>query len=161
MANKSFSDEGESNSPSSRRKSSLPLILALIGGGVLLLVLVCGGVVFSLFRGLSQEIPAAQASAEVFLQDLRANNIDAAYAQTTPEFQSKTSPEEFRAFLKAFPAFTTHESSSLAFQGMHTGTGGSYARFHASLLSPNGASSCTLTLRKQGEAWRVHHLNTP
>ena len=161
MANADFSDGTESTSRSSRRKTALPLILALVGGGVILLVLVCGGIVFWLFRGLNEEVPIAQASAEAFLGDLRANRIDAAYDQTTSAFQGRTSPEQFRAFLKAFPALTTHESTSLALQGMHTGSGGIFARFSASLLSPNGASSCTVTLSKQGEAWKVHHLHVP
>ena len=161
MANADFSDGTESTSRSSRRKSALPLILAVVGGGVILVVLVCAGIVFWLFQGLNKEVPVAQASAEAFLGHLRGNRVDAAYAQTTAAFQSKIDPEQFRAFLKAFPALTTHESSSMTLQGIHAGSLGTNARFSASLPSPNGASSCTLILSKEGETWKIQHVSVP
>ena len=108
-----FQDEDEL--PSARRKSSLPLILSLVVGGILLVLLVCGGLVFWLFRGMGQEVPVAQACADTFLQALRTNRIDEAYAQTSPAFQAKTTIEQFRAFVKAFPALSTHTSATLAF----------------------------------------------
>jgi predicted PurR-regulated permease PerM len=148
-------------SPPIRRKSALPLILGLIVGGLVLIVLVCAGIAFWFFRGLSEEVPIAQASAEALLKDLRANRIEAAYAQTSLAFKAKTTEDQFRAFLKAFPALTTHQSATLTLQGMHSGTNGTNAVFVATLLGPNGASTCRVTLIKLGEDWMVQGLNVP
>jgi hypothetical protein len=141
-----------------RRKSALPLILGLIGGGVILIVLVCAGLAFWFFRGLSAEVPLAQASAEALLRHLRENRIEAVYAQTSPAFKAKTSEEQFRAFLKAFPVLTTHQTAKLTLQGIFSGTNGVFA---ATLSGPNGASTCRITLIKLGNDWLVHGLNVP
>src|SRR5207302_795871 len=139
----------------------LPLIIGLIVGGLVLIALVCGGIVFWFFRGLQEEVPLAQASAEAFLKDLRANRVDAAHAQTSMGFKAKTLEEPFRAFVKAFPILTTHQSASLALQGMYRGTNGTTAIFVATLMGPNGPGSCRITLIKEGEDWKVHGLNVP
>src|SRR5262245_25735025 len=143
------------------RKSALPLILGLIGGGLILLVVVCGGATIWFFQGLSAETPLAQASAEAFLEDLRANRIEAAYAQTSQGFQAKTTEEQFVAFVKAFPVLTTHRSSTLALQGLQRGTKGTNASFAATLRGPNGAGTCRVLLIKEGEVWKVQALNVP
>ena len=41
------------------------------------------------------------------------------------------------------------------------GTGGDVATFKVTLQAPAGATNCTLTLTKEGGAWKVHHLSIP
>jgi hypothetical protein len=137
------------------------IILALVGGVGLVLVLICGGLAFWLFRSIASELPAAQASANAFLVDLQANRLDVAYASTTRGFRSNLSLEQFRGFVNAFPALTTHKSRSLQLGNIYQGTGGHQASFGAALQAPTGAMSCTLTLITEDGQWKVHHLSVP
>ena len=141
-------------------KSRLPLILGLLGGGFALVVLACGGLAFWFFQGLTAEIPPAQASAEALLSDLRANRIEAAYAQTSQGFKARTTEEQFRGFVKAFPTLTTHKSATLTLQGMQRSTKGTFGVFVATLSGPN-PSTCRITLTKEGDLWVVQGLNVP
>ncbi len=153
----------EAPRPRRGRSSRLPvvLIVCLVGGGLVLALLVCGGLAFWLFKSISQEVPVAQASAEAFLDHLQQNRFDEAYAQTAPEYQRAMNKEQFKGFVMAFPAFVNHNSRSFTMRGIHLDNRGGRAQFAVTLLGPGPPLACTVNLTKQGGQWQVQHLSVP
>jgi hypothetical protein len=154
-------DSSRGDAPDLRRKSRVPLIVGLIVGAAILLLLACGGAVYWFFSGLNDEIPLAEAGARAFLNELRANRVEAAYAQTSSVFRANTSEEQFRAHLNKFPAFTNHGAATFAFQRIFRGTGGTNATFVATLIGANARTSCQITLVKEDDVWRVYRVDAP
>src|SRR5438876_1099271 len=149
--------------PSRRGASTrtVVIIVSIIAAVGAVAVVACCGVFGWMIYGVSQEAPAAQAAAEGFFADLQAGRVDEAYAGTTAGFKAGMSLEQFRGLVAAFPAMKTHTSRTVQLGTINRGTGGDVAIFKVALQAPAGATNCTLTLTKEGGAWKVHHLSIP
>jgi hypothetical protein len=141
--------------------TTLWIVLGVAAAFVVLLGLGCGGIALWTFARLAADAPAARARADAFLDELKADRVEAAYASTSRGFQANVSLEQFRGMTRAFPALTTHTSRTVQAIRVYSGTGGRQATFRAGLQSPTGALSCTLTLITEDGEWKVHHLSVP
>jgi hypothetical protein len=132
-----------------------------IGSGLLLLCgLGCGGLIYWMV-GMFRELPAVQASAEAFVNDLGAQRVDAAYARTSKAFQQTQSQDQFRAWVKRYPALTTFTSKSYSGLNLYQQPGGTQGIVKVTLLGPQNSLSLTLILVKQDEQWKVNNISVP
>jgi len=147
--------------PAGSGKKPLFTILAILGGLGVLMIVVCGGCSIWLFKSIATDIPPAQAAADAFFDDLKADRVDAAYAATSSAFKSTESPEKFREFVKRFDTLKTQTSRSFTNSMVHHGTGGKQVNLKMTLHSPNNAMSCTLIMVDENGQWKVQRLNVP
>ena len=136
------------------------LVLSLGGGLLLLCGLSCGGLVFWM-ANMFRELPAVQVGADAFLDDLRAQHVAEAYARTDKAFQSKQSLEQFRAWVKQYPALTSNTSRSYTGLNIYQQPGGTQGIVKATVLGPNNSLSFTLILAKENEQWKIHSITVP
>jgi hypothetical protein len=93
--------------------NTVVIVLAIIGGVVLGIVLVCGGLVYYVVQKMAPAINAvaqtigdvqkSKAAAEAFIDDIQSNRLDAAYDATTADFQSRMSRKEFEQLIRKHP----------------------------------------------------------
>jgi len=104
-------DEGSRSSGT----STVVVVLAIIGGVVLGIVVVCGGVAYFAIQKMAPVINAAVQSGQefqksiqtavAFLDDIHANRLDQAYQMTSEDFQAHTSQKELEELVRKYPAF--------------------------------------------------------
>jgi hypothetical protein len=93
--------------------NTVVIVLAIIGGIVLGIVLVCGGLVYFVVQKMAPAINAVaqtigdvqkgKAAAQTFIEDIQSNRLDAAYDATTAGFQSRMSRKEFEELIRKHP----------------------------------------------------------
>lgn len=89
---------------------------------------------------------------EALLAYLRAGEIGRAYYEyAAKEFQSATSPDAFRDFVRAYPALTEHKTASFEAPVMHEDS----ATIVALLTSSNGTTPVEYQLIRNGKNWKV------
>ena len=103
----------------------------------------------------------AQAAADQFVDEIRAGQIDAAYARTTNSFQAIRTPDQFREFVKQYPALTTYTSRTAGGVFINKTPGLTTATVRVTVLGPGNSLSFTLILNKQNESWKVDQFNVP
>jgi hypothetical protein len=89
------------------------IIVGIIGGVVLVFLMVCGGLVYLGIRAFKEtmeplvegvkEMAESQAVANQFLENIRANRLDAAYQSTTEGFQKGMSRKAFDELVQKHP----------------------------------------------------------
>jgi hypothetical protein len=156
-----MNDELEGPVPPTGSGKKIALILAIVGGVGLICLLACGGCGYWMFKAFTTDLPAAQASANAFLDDLQSSRIESAYGQTTQGFQASMTLQQFRDFLKQYSTFTSQTSRTQNGFRVYSGTGGKQATVQMTLRTSNNAMTCTLILMQEGEQWKVHHLSVP
>jgi hypothetical protein len=129
-------------------------ILFVVSGAIVLSCGLCGGCFVQSFR----ELPKVQAAAESFMDQLKAAQIDEAYAATAPDFKAATGLEGFRAELVRFPALTKQDSRSMGGCRIFNGN---QAQVGYSIVSPPNAVTMSLTLGKVDGGWKVSGLHVP
>jgi hypothetical protein len=121
------------------------------GGLLLLLLLVVGGIAalgFMAFR--ASQAPVDEVKAQ--LADVKAGNLDGAYARLAPAYQVDVSKEEFQAFAGKHLAFSQNADTTFNNRSVSTGV----ASISGSLRSASGESEdASFKLVKQGDAWKV------
>lgn len=125
------------------------------------MIVVCGGCSIWMFKSIATDIPPAQAAADAFMDDLKADRIDAAYAATSSTFKGTTSPEKFREFVNRFDTLKTQTSRSFNNSMVHHGTSGKQVTLKMTLHAPNNAMSCTMIMVEENGQWKVLRLNVP
>jgi hypothetical protein len=135
------------------------LLFSLLGGGLLILLL-CGGLIFLAAKGL-QEFPKVIAGADQFMDRIKANKIDEAYQSTIPEFQAKVDLEQFKAIVAKYPAFTNQTARSMAGMRLYQTGQGTRGYVQYNLSSPNNTLSLNLVLKEVNGAWKVESVNLP
>jgi hypothetical protein len=158
-------EEDYDHEPRSIRKKSsnktLFIILGVVGGVLLLCILGCVGLAywgFSTFSSLSE--PTAEANA--FLDNLKAGQVDAAYARTTRVFKTAQTPQQFQNFVNQYPALTTQTSRTFTGFNIYTGTGGSRANLHVAVnAGPTNAFAFTLVFTQEDGQWKVDQITVP
>jgi hypothetical protein len=142
-------------------------IVGIIAAVVVVVILVCGGVAYlaiNVFqkvavsaRDVLADLQAAPATAQQFLSDLAANQVDAAYARTSAAYQAQWSKEAFRDYLAKHPLLTTHTSTTSQTLNITPPT----ATIKETLIGPKGTDSCTMQLTKEGNQWKINQLSVP
>lgn len=160
----SFDQAGEPNfdpsyRPTRRRSNTWTVIALILGIGGLAFLVCCGGGLYFFGNMAINEVPAARKAAEAFIDDLKADRIEEAYARTATIFQNATTEDQFRALLDVYPAATTHTSRTIQLVNMHGGTRGGTAVFRVTFEGPDGTSGCTLSMVKENGEWKVAGLN--
>ena len=148
--------------PRGSSNRSVWLILGAVGCG---LFLVCSGLVVAAImwgaRSFTTDMPAAQAVGDQFLDHLRENKLDAAYALTSTRFRADHSREEFAEYIKKFETFSRHTSRTRNGFRLHHDTSGKRVYLQFTLNAPNNAMTCTLVLIEEADGWKVEKITVP
>ncbi len=167
-----MTDDGRSmneDQPAGTSTTKIVLIIVLaVGLPVIGLVCCCGGIGIWGLKML-KEIPAAQASAEAFLRTLSENQIDAAYQSTTANFKSTTSLDGFRKFIAQYPELNSPFNFTLGNSTINTLPQGTRAVIRATITDRPRADdkrnprsiTCTITLAKENDVWKVEGFTVP
>jgi FHA domain len=124
-----------------------------IGCGSLLLIggLIGGGIGFVVYKGY-RTFQAPPAEVKAHLADVKAGNLDAAYARLAPAYQSEVSKEEFQAFAAKHASFSQNADSSFSNIQIQNET----ATLGGSLRGAGGDSEdASFKLVHQGGAWKI------
>jgi hypothetical protein len=121
-------------------------------GGLLLIGLLIGaGIGFMVYKGVRMfQAPVEEVKAQ--LADVKAGNLDAAYARLAPAYQSEVSKEEFQAFAAKHDSFAQNADTTFSSRMMQNDT----ATLGGSLKGASGESeAATFKLVQQGGAWKI------
>jgi hypothetical protein len=108
-------------------------------------------------ENISREASAAELDdittpVEALLAYLRAGDFTRAYYEyAAKEFQSATSLDAFREFVRAYPSLTEHKTVSFEQPSLHDDA----ATIVAMLTSPNGTTPVEYQLIRNGKNWKV------
>jgi hypothetical protein len=93
--------------------STVIIVLAIIGGIILGIALICGGIAYfaiqkaapmiNAFAEMTQDVQRSIAAAKAFVEDIQSNRLDAAYGMTTEAFQSRMSRKQFEELIAKYP----------------------------------------------------------
>ena len=98
------------------------------------------------------EVDQITAPIEALLAYLRASELHRAYYEyASREFQSATSPDAFRDFVRAYPALSEHKTALLEKPTLHEDT----STIVATLTSPNGTTPVEFQLIRDGKNWKM------
>jgi len=151
--------------PRRTRPASAGRVWLLVGGVGCVVVLGCGGLitagVYWGVRAFQTDLPAAAAAADAFLDFLQRGRTDDAYAATSAGFRGDQTPEQFRAFVGRFETLAAHTSRTTNGVRLFHGPEGKQVFVQVTLHAPNNATTCTLLLVDEGDAWRVERITVP
>ena len=93
--------------------STVIIVLAIIGGIILGIALICGGIAYFAIQKvapainaaieMTQDVQRSVAVAKAFVEDIQSNRLDAAYGMTTEAFQSRMSRKQFEELIANYP----------------------------------------------------------
>ncbi len=136
-------------------------VLAILGGLAVLGGLGCAGLFFWSWRTAAVELPAVQAGALAFLEELAARRPDAAYARTAQVLQDQHSLEQFEAVMARLPALAGHTNRAILGLRLHEQPGRRTATAQVKVFGPNGEITLTLTLVPEADEWKVAVITSP
>jgi hypothetical protein len=126
--------------------------VALGCGGLLLLMLLAGaGIGFVIYKAAgAMQAPVDEVKAQ--LSDVKAGDLDGAYARLAPAYQVDVSKEEFQAFAAKHLAFAQNEDATFHNRAIANGV----ASISGSLRAASGDSEdASFKLQKHGDSWKV------
>ncbi len=147
------------------------LIVGSVVGLLLLLVLACGGVGFIVFHRLGAamapalqnavpfEVQQADGAAQMFLNDMAAGQLDAAYNSATPAFRARQPLAQFKTFVTQHPLLTKYTDVQL--NPANPAAPGAQRLSLQYTLTGDGMISATFQLVNQGGQWVVDGLTVP
>ena len=103
----------------------------------------------------------AQATADQFIDEIRAGHVDVAYGRTTNSFQAIKTLHQFRGFVKQYPVLTTYTSRTSGGVFINKTPGVTTATVKSTVLGPGNSLSFTLMLKKENELWKVDQFSVP
>jgi len=156
----------EEEKPSKSNNTVLIIVVAVVFV-FLVAIAVCGGVGYFAIRAMQQGVQSfgqlvnnvqiVQTTGDQFLADIAGGDPGRAYASTSASYQKTHSRQQFEDFLEKNPILKSHALRT-AFQI-------NPAQDQATLqytLSENGKTgSCSLTVIKEGEQWKVDRFWVP
>jgi hypothetical protein len=160
-------DGEESDMSSARETSAFPakillLVLGIVGVVLLLVVLGCGGLTYLVWTKFVPTFQSLQTSADAFVEDIRAGQLQSAYGRTSTSFQARQTFPQFQTFVARYPALSTY--TSLTSVGVHvastTGTG-TRGTIRYTAIGSNNSLSFTLILVEQNGQWCVDSITFP
>jgi hypothetical protein len=160
--------EYDDDRPSPKSSNTVLWVILGVGGGVLLLVvLVCGGIIFLGYssvkkvQGVVEDMQAAQVAAVLFVDRLGTGEVDAAYDSASAGFKSRQTKDQFEKFVSSHRGFADHNSRTPNNFNLGTGKGGQQYTTQFSLTGPNGNLTCTLILVVENGTWVVDSITVP
>jgi hypothetical protein len=144
---------GPATAPAEARSGRSVWFWVGIGCGGLLLIglLIGGGIAFLAYRGY-QAFQAPTAEVKAHLADVKAGNLDAAYARLAPAYQSEVSKEELQAFAAKHAVFAQNADSTFSSVQIQNET----ATLGGSLRGADGTrEDASFKLVSQGGAWKI------
>jgi hypothetical protein len=145
------------------------IVVGSVVGGLLLLLLACGGLVFYGVHRAGQtlgpqlqaqfELQMADGAVQGFLNDLGGGQVDAAYDSTTPAFRAKQTLPQFKKFVERNPLlkkFTTAEHAPV-----NNAPGARQLTLNYTLNGEGGPLTMTVQVVKEGEEWKVDSVSVP
>ncbi len=121
------------------------LVIVSIVGGVAVLLIFIALLAFYIARGLTDPIKQQLAA-------LRADNVVAAYSQTSKEFQNRTSLESFESFLERYPTVKNNETASFTSRKYEDDEG----KVKALVKAKDGSTtSIEYRLTKEDGDWKI------
>lgn len=130
---------------------------ALIGVFVLFLLAI-GGCVGSVFLATQEPVNEANAFFEMLSDE--ENSPGVAYAETSMDFQTYTSQQDFAAFINAYPIVTEVEDLSFNSRSIATEDGMTVATLEGTLYAEDGETSpIAVQLVKENDEWKVLYFS--
>jgi hypothetical protein len=117
----------------------------------------CGALYWA-WKGTPAEVNALRASAEAFLDLVKEDQLEKAYAETSASFRSAQTLEEFSEQVKRLRMLREHTTRDV--RGWRI-TNKIKAVVGMALFSPDNAMTFTLALVKADGRWRVAGLTVP
>ena len=173
-------DEPRPRSSSSGNKDLL-LVLGIVGGVLLLIALVCGGLGIYVFytvrkaaTQMQQSIAAnvekiqqeqqrsegAREFAQSFLQDLKDNEAEAAYKDTSANYQKKMSLEKFKALVKQRAKVIEQQLRLQPDPNTNPYGPNTVYRFTETILiHGEGTYNLVIAVIKEGSQWKVDQFS--
>jgi hypothetical protein len=135
--------------PAPAKKGKGPVFWVVMGccGCLLLSMLGFGAIVGGAFFMSSGAVEAVRAQ----LSDIKAGNLDAAYARTTASYQATHSAAAFAAFVERHPGLKGNTDSTFTNRKVENNT----ATISGSLTHAAGTESVSYTLVKEGQEWKI------
>ncbi|MHB1426522.1 MAG: hypothetical protein ACYC3I_25455 [Gemmataceae bacterium] len=152
---------------SARDSSTFPIktlliVLGIVGVVLLMIVLGCGGLIYLMVTKFVPQFQAVQTSADAFVQDIHAGQLQSAYGRTSASFQARQTFPQFQALVTQYPALSTY--TSLTCSGVHissTTGAGTQGIVRYTAVGPKNSLSFTLILVEQNGQWRVDSFTVP
>jgi hypothetical protein len=138
--------------PAPAKKGKGPVFWVALGccGCLLLTLLGFGAIVGGAFFMSSGAVEAARAQ----LADIKAGNLDAAYARTTSSYQATHSAAAFAAFVERHPGLKGNTDSTFMNRKVENNT----ATLSGTLTHAAGTEVVEYTLAKEGPEWKISGL---
>jgi hypothetical protein len=159
--------EGDSTAHCAPVASAFPtklllLILGIVGVIVLLVVVGCGGLIYWAWTRVGPEFQALRTSADAFVQDIHAGQLQSAYGRTSSGFQMSQTFPQFQAFPAQYPALASYTSLTCTGFNITSMAGvGTRGTVRYTAVGPNNSLSFTLILVQQNGQWQVDSFTVP
>jgi hypothetical protein len=176
-----YDDRAQRPRSSSSGNKELLLVFGIIGGVLLAIVLVCGGIGFYAFYSVrkaasqmqqsvvakveqvekeQQRTEAAREFALSFLQQLKDHEIDAAYDDTSANYQKKTSLEKFKTLIKQREQVIQQQMMLHPDPNMNPVGPNSVYRFtEMVLVHGEGSYNLVIAVIMEGNQWKVDQFS--
>jgi hypothetical protein len=148
---------------SSSGNKTILIVVCIVVAVLLVLGGTCIGLGYLFFRAMgpmmssamqmAQDMQMAPVLAEEFMSDLAANQVEAAYDKTSQNYRKRVSLEAFRKLIDKNPALK-QGARELTNVQINPGVSTLSYTIHA----PEGDTSCTLQLNKEGQGWKVEQV---
>jgi len=166
-----MSSDHEGGSSSSK---TVLIIVGVIAAVIVLILLACAGIGFFVLKGVQQgvqsikqavdDVQLAQAAGDEFLADIAAGQLDAAAEATSQDFlkgqvgSARTNRlKQLQEIVARNPFLKDHTSRSINNLTINPGQ----TVLHYSVTGPDKSGSCTVTVRKEGDLWKIDGFTVP
>jgi hypothetical protein len=161
---------GEYEQEKSSNKTVL-IIVVVVAAVLLVALLACGGLGFLALRSVQQVVQSAtqvvndmkvgQAVADQFLTEIASGQLEDAYSSTSAGYQKEHSLEQFKEFIDKNPFLKSQTSQMATTTNVTQNPTTLQLTLQYSLSGPDKSGTCTLTIVKEGDQWKIDHFTVP
>ncbi|HEY7350052.1 MAG TPA: NTF2-like N-terminal transpeptidase domain-containing protein [Ktedonobacterales bacterium] len=108
--------QGSDSGKQGKRRKLLPLVLAIVGGIVIVSCLGLGGVITVNLLSIQSALNSPQATLDTFYSALHTGDYGTAYDQLSSSYQSRLTEESFRATFELIGTIDSYQISNLRTQ---------------------------------------------
>jgi hypothetical protein len=145
------------------------IIVVAVASVLIVALVVCGGLGYMAFQGAQKAIQSAtqimndvnlaQATGERFLGDIASGHLEDAYAATSDGYQKEHNFEQFKQFIDKNAILKSHTSRAMTNTNFNPNQ--TQMTLQYSLSDPGKTGSCSLTIVKEGEQWKIDRFTVP